>query len=320
MKDTRKTVPNLGLARIGTLLLVAAIAIVLLVLIFSSWRSVRPGYVGIVFDKVSHKVTAGALEPGWAFINPFTQAIQEYPVTIQTYSMVRRSGEGSTQDDDSVKVQSNEGQELYLDIVIQYQVKREEAGALYEDWGGADISIVEDRVVRQYSRSQVPALAALYGWEEITASKRNELVDRVEKVLTEEFAHRHLNLVSFGIREVHLTEELQQVLNTKIQAQQEAERQSYQLEQARVKAEQDKVEAEGHAAATRAQAEGDADAIRIRAEAQAEANRVLAQSLTDDLIRYQQLQRWDGRLPVFQGSDATPLIDMSTVISGTTAP
>ena len=52
-------------------------------------------------------------------------------------------------------------------------------------------------------------------------------------------------------------------------------------------------------------------------QAQAEANRVLAQSLTPDLIRYQQLQRWDGKLPVFTGGGATPLIDATSIISGT---
>ncbi len=57
--------------------IVAVIAIVLLGLPVLAWRSIAPGYVGIVFDKASHNVTAGALEPGWAFINPFTQAIQQ---------------------------------------------------------------------------------------------------------------------------------------------------------------------------------------------------------------------------------------------------
>ena len=36
----------------------------------SAWRSIAPGYVGIVFDKATHTVTPGAQEPGWAFINP----------------------------------------------------------------------------------------------------------------------------------------------------------------------------------------------------------------------------------------------------------
>ena len=133
--------------------------------------------------------------------------------------------------------------------------------------------------------------------------------------MTEEFARRHLILVSFGIREVHLPEALQRALDEKIQAQQQAEQQRYQLEQARVKAEQDKVEAQGHAQALQAQAEGEAQATRIRAEAQSEANSLLAQSLTPELIRYQQLQRWNGRLPVFSGSGATPLIDLSALVS-----
>ena len=78
--------------------------------------------------------------------------------------MVLKSSEGSTTGDDSIKIQSSEGQQLNLDVVIQYQVIRDRAGQLYQDWGGADIGIVEDRVVRQYTRTQVPAIAAGYTW------------------------------------------------------------------------------------------------------------------------------------------------------------
>lgn len=306
-----------SLARIGTLVIIAVVALALLGLITAAWRSIRPGYVGIVFDKVSHQVTTGALEPGWAFINPFTQAIQEYPVTIQTYSMVQKGSEGQVEGDDSIKVQSNEGQQVNLDVVIQYQVIRQEAGQLYQDWGGADISIVEDRVVRQYTRSQVPVVSARYGWEEITSSKRGQIVGEITGALQGEFTRRHLQLVSFGIREVHLPQSLQQALDTKIQAQQAAEQQKYQLEQAKVRAEQDVTEAQGRANALKAQAEGEAQATLVRARAQAEANQVLSRSLTPELIRYRQIDRWDGKLPVFSGSGATPLIDATSIISGT---
>ena len=311
--------PNRSAARLGTLVIVAVVAILLLGLTISAWRNIAPGYVGIVFDKANHNVTAGALEPGWAFINPFTQAIQEYPVTIQTYSMVQKSSEGSTTGDDSIKVQSNEGQQLNLDVVIQYQVIKEEAGQLYQDWGGADITVVEDRVVRQYTRSQVPVVASKYGWEEITSSKRDVINAEISQALETEFKKRHLRLISFAVREVHLPQALQTALDQKIQAQQAAEQQRYQLEQARVKAEQDVAEATGRANALKAQAEGEAQATLTRARAQAEANRQLAQSLTPDLIRYQQIQRWDGKLPIFTGG-ATPLIDATGVISGTTGP
>jgi len=307
-----------AMTRIVTLVVIAVIALGLLGLTLSSWRSISPGYVGIVFDKANHNVTAGALEPGWAFINPLTQAIQQYPITIQTYSMVQKSTEGQVAGDDSIKVQSNEGQQINLDVVIQYQVIKEESGLLYQDWGGADITIVEDRVVRQYTRSQVPVVASKYGWEEITSAKRDAINREISKELESEFTKRHMRLISFAVREVHLPQSLQTALDQKIQAQQQAEQQKYQLAQAKVKADQDVAEATGKANALKAQAEGEASATLTRAKAQAEANHQLAQSLTPDLIRYQQLQRWDGKLPIFSGGGTTPLIDTTSLISGTT--
>jgi regulator of protease activity HflC (stomatin/prohibitin superfamily) len=301
----------LPVARLLSLVVGAVVAVVLLVVVFSAWRSIRPGYVGIVFDKANHNVTTGALDPGWAFINPFTQAIQEYPVTIQTYPMVLNSEEGPVRGDDSIKIQSDEGQQINLDVVIQYQVEKDKASQLYVDWGGAPIEAVEDGVVRQYTRSEVPVVASKYGWEEITSTKRAEIVQEITTILQEEFDKRHLKLISFGIREVHLPQALQDALNQKIQAQQAAEQQKYQLAQATVKAEQDVTQATGEANGVKAKAEGDATAILTKAKAQAQANDLLARSLTPPLIQYEGLQKWDGRLPLFTGGGATPLIDVS---------
>ncbi|MBE7158174.1 MAG: prohibitin family protein, partial [Rhodospirillales bacterium] len=209
------------LVRIGTVFVAAVVAVILLEFTFSAWRNINPGYVGIVFDKAHHNVTTGALDPGWAFINPLTQAIQKYPITIQTYSMVQSLHEG-TDRDDSIKVQSSEGQQINLDVVIQYQVEKAKASQLYTDWGGAPIGVVETGVVRQYTRSQVPVVAARYTWEEITAAKRGALVKDITDILTTEFDRRHLTLVSFGVREVHLPQALQKSLDQKIQAQQAA--------------------------------------------------------------------------------------------------
>ncbi|MGA3170457.1 MAG: SPFH domain-containing protein [Chthoniobacteraceae bacterium] len=313
--------PQPPIARIVSLVVALIVAAALLGLTFSAWRSINPGYVGIVFDKANHKVTTGALDPGWAFINPFTQAIQEYPVTIRTYEMVQNSTEGQVQGDDSIKVQSDEGQQINLDVVIQYQVEKDKASQLYVDWGGAPIDIVEDGVVRQYTRSQVPVVAAKYGWEEITSTKRGEIVQEISDILRDEFDKRHLTLVSFGIREVHLPQSLQDALNQKIQAQQAAEQQKYMLQQAEVKAQQDVAQATGEANSVKARAEGDAQAILTKAKAQAEANDLLAKSLTAPLIQYEQLQRWDGRLPlVTGGAGAIPLLDVSKLAAPAATP
>jgi regulator of protease activity HflC (stomatin/prohibitin superfamily) len=303
--------PQVPVARLLTLLIAGVVALVLLVITFSAWRSIRPGYVGIVFDKANHNVTTGALDPGWAFINPFTEAIQEYPITIQTYPMVQNSVEGPVRGDDSIKIQSDEGQQINLDVVVQYQVEKDQASQLYVDWGGAPIEVVEDGVVRQYTRSEVPVVCAQYGWEDITSTKRGEIVDQITTVLKGEFEKRHLNLVSFGIREVHLPDALQDALNQKMTAQQASEQQKYSLAQAQVKADQDVAQATGQANAVKAQAEGDAQAILTKAKAQAAANDLLAKSITPILIQWQQIEKWDGRLPLFTGGGTVPLLDVS---------
>lgn len=85
-------------------------------------------------------------------------------------------------------------------------------------------------------------------------------------------------------------------------AQQNADKQKIENEAAIAKAEADK-----QVAITNAEAE--AQKTSIAAEAQAEANRKLAESLSDTLIDYQKIQKWDGKLPTVSGSNALVSID-----------
>ena len=85
-------------------------------------------------------------------------------------------------------------------------------------------------------------------------------------------------------------------------AQQNADKQKIENEAAIAKAEADK-----QVAITNAEAE--AQKTSIAADAQAEANRKLAESLSDTLIEYQKIQKWDGKLPTVSGSNALVSID-----------
>lgn len=318
---TARTIPQRrggGLVGIFSLAAALLVALVALLLVFAAWRTIEPGYVGIVFDKASHQVT-NTLDPGWVLINPFTQSITKYPVSLQTLVMVQQSAEGKTQGDDSIKVGSREGQTMNADVSIQYSVETEKAADLYRVWAGAPIDKIEDNLVRQVTRSVLNDIASQYGWEEIYGAKRIEYTQKVSQEISRRFAEKFIKFESLNLRGWHLPDNLMKALEQKITAQQAAEQQEFALKQAQVKATQDRVQAEGQANALRAQASGEADATKIRAQAQAEANRALSQSLTSDLIRYQQLQKWDGKLPVFSGSGATPLIDVTGVMSGTAA-
>ena len=87
-----------------------------------------------------------------------------------------------------------------------------------------------------------------------------------------------------------------------------------------MKADQDVAQATGMANAMKQQAEGEATATLTKAKAQAQANDLLAKSLTPPLIQYEQLQRWDGRLPMFLGAAGTPFIDVAGVLKAGNIP
>jgi len=59
-----------------------------------------------------------------------------------------------------------------------------------------------------------------------------------------------------------------------------------------------------------AKATGLANARTIEATAEANANKIISASLTPELVQYQGMRRWDGKLPQVSGG-STPFINIS---------
>lgn len=78
---------------------------------------------------------------------------------------------------------------------------------------------------------------------------------------------------------------------------------------AEAKAKEQLIAAEADAKQKLVASKAEADSVRSLAEAQAEANRKLAQSVTDILIEYEKIEKWDGRLPTVSGSGALVCVD-----------
>ena len=79
-------------------------------------------------------------------------------------------------------------------------------------------------------------------------------------------------------------------------------------------AERKRINADAEANVARINADADAYALKVRSEAEAEANRKIADSLTDNLIRFNEIKSWDGRLPSYmagEGSYTLPILDLA---------
>ena len=139
---------------------------------------------------------------------------------------------------------------------------------------------------------------------EVTA--RTKIEPLVQQKLAESLTQKYGEGVVFVNKVVINDMDFEEAYNAAIQqksiAQQNADRQKIENAAAIAKAEADK-----QVAITNAEAE--ARKTAIKAEAQAEANKKIAESLSDTLIEYQKIQKWDGKLPTVTGSSALVGID-----------
>ena len=102
----------------------------------------------------------------------------------------------------------------------------------------------------------------------------------------------------------------------KLQAEIEQQQATMEAQQA---AERQRITAEAEANVKKIEADASAYATKVRAEAEAEANKKLAESITDDLISWTQVNQWNGELPTYMngGSGTTlPILNLGGASAG----
>ena len=80
--------------------------------------------------------------------------------------------------------------------------------------------------------------------------------------------------------------------------------------QASLKADNLVKEAEANAKIAIAKARGEGEAMKIQADAEAYYNKTVAASLNELLVRQYAIEKWNGQLPTYNGSGATPFINV----------
>ena len=180
--------------------------------------------------------------------------------------------------------------------------------AVYEEDGAHTVMAIDRCGDYRYDfndgTSAIKSAMAELGPNEVT--NRTKIEPLAQQKLAESLNQKYGEGAVFINKVVINDMDFEEAYNTAIQqksiAQQNADKQKIENEAAIAKAEADK-----QVAITKAEAE--AQKTSIAADAQAEANRKIAESLSDSLIEYQKIQKWDGRLPTVSGGNALFSID-----------
>lgn len=263
------------------------IVILLLVIVSGSITIVQPGHTGVVVTL--GRVEEGVLQEGIHLKIPFIQNV----VTIDNRI---------TKLEVDTEAFSSDLQTVETKLAINYRVDTSKSYSIYKNIGGDYETVLVIPAVNEVLK----AIASQYTAEESVTNRTlistglvsglNEKLNDIGLYVTD------VNIINFDFSEAFIT-----AIEEKQVAQQEL-----------LKAETEKqtriTNAEAEAEAIKVKAEAEAEALRITAEAEAEANATIADSLTEELIRYHKIEKWNGELPVVSGGSGA-FLDVSDIIT-----
>ena len=246
--------------RIGSVVLLGLIAIVVLVVLSSSWYTVDQGERGVI---LRNGAVIGEAEPGLGFKIPVIDTVEH----ISTQSQNSRYSD--------VKTYSRDQQPATLRVSLNYHVT--DARVVYTDYQSIQGMIDKLVTPQVYTWSenifgQFNAVSAVQD----RAQLNNELAIALRKVI-----HGPLMIESVQIENIDFSGKYEEAV------------------EARMEATVRQQQAEAEAASTRTRADAAAYAVKAQGEAEASAIRNRGDALRDNpgLPALVTAEKWDGHLP-----------------------
>ncbi len=205
---------------------------------------------------------------------------------------------------------SSDIQQVDVACSVNFSINKETSQNLYKNIGVSYYTtVVEPRILEN-----VKSIIAKYSAENLIQS-RASLSDQVKEILGPEMEHYGINILSIAIEDIDFTdvftnavEDKQVAEQSKLQATIEQEQKNMEQE---AEAKRKVIAAQAEAEVAKIQADADAYAVQVQAQAESEANQKISVSLTDLLIKYNEIMQWDGTLPQIVGNEAVlPILNM----------
>lgn len=222
---------------------------------------VDAGKVGV--QSVFGNVKKQTLNSGLNFVNPLAD-IKELDLKTQNYTMSGVHDEGSKSGDDAIKVLSADGLEVTIDLTVLFRIVSAKAPDIYKQIG---LNYV-DVIVRPLSRTRIRDISANYDAIALYSTKRDEFQTRIFNAIEKDFKDRGLVLEQLLVRNIALPESVKKTIESKINAEQDAQKMQFVLQKEKQEAERKRVEAQGIA----------------------DYQRIITSTLTDKQLQYEQIK------------------------------
>jgi len=155
--------------------------------------------------------------------------------------MSAKSNEGQVEGDDAIRVLSSDGLEVTIDLSILYRVTPSKAPYILQNIG----EDYENNIVRPITRTAIRDNAVNYQAVDLYSTKRQEFQDKINHTISDNFAKNGLEVQQILVRNITLPESVRQSIESKIQAEQDAQKMQFVLQKERQEADRKRVEAQG---------------------------------------------------------------------------
>lgn len=229
---------NPQVARYSTVAKGLAIMLMLAGLFTSMIVQIDAGTIGVqsLFGEVKSKT----LEPGLNFVNPLVK-VTVFDTKTQNYTMSGVHDEGDKVGDDAIRVLSLDGLEVVIDLTVLYRVQPNKTPDILKEIGTG----YRDIIVRPLVRTKLRDNAVYYDAVSLYSTKRDEFQNRIFDIIKSDFAERGLELESILVRNIMLPESVKTTIESKINAEQDAQKMTFVLQKEKQEAERKRVEAQG---------------------------------------------------------------------------
>jgi regulator of protease activity HflC (stomatin/prohibitin superfamily) len=230
--------PNLVFYKYAKTLKVVGAVFAIIGLTSSAVVQVDAGEVGV--QSIFGKVQSSTLNSGLNFVNPLAKVIV-FDAKTQNYTMSGVHDEGDKAGDDAIRVLTSDGLEVIVDLTVLYRIIPSEAPRVLREIG----ENYKDKVVRPITRTMIRDNAVYYDAVGLYSLKRNEFQQRIYSDIEKNFKKRGLVLEQLLIRNINLPTSVKTTIESKINAEQDAQKMQFVLQKEKQEAERKRVEAQG---------------------------------------------------------------------------
>ncbi|MDP2692212.1 MAG: SPFH domain-containing protein [bacterium] len=246
--------------------------------VLSGFETIPAGHVGVpsFFGDVEDQELESGMRWAGFFVNAVSFSTQVQKVTYDATAASKDLQIVSTQVAVNFKIPADRASDIYKTIGLNY----------------------EDVIISPVVQEAVKANTAKYTAENLVGL-REEVKQSISESITNKLEKNNILVTEVSITNFDFSPEFNKAIEQKQVAQQLALQAENDLTRIRIEKEQ---------TITRAQAE--AESTKARAEAEAYALRVVNLELekAKDLIQYKQIEKWDGKLPIFMTSGSSSFL------------